>query len=189
MQKPNSFFFFFLDKERQQTLSGEMYLKIYKRIKHTLMRTVLFPHRMLLGRCYGSDSSAPVGNPTVRKPQDERGKTHHRNPGAENAVTGEAPQRPLLDRAWRPTPACLSLRTQPPARAQHPEALKAVSLPVNRVHLFLFLFSGGGGEGQTFPLERFLPLIVPAEFALSCCWTFLEFVFFSQQMSQKRCKD
>ena len=53
-----AFFFFFLDKERQQTLSGEMYLKIYKRIKHTLMITVLFPHRMLLGRCYQSDSSA-----------------------------------------------------------------------------------------------------------------------------------
>lgn len=90
--------------------------------------------------------------------------------------TGEAPQRPLLDRAWRPTPACLSLRSQPPARAWHPEALKVVSLPVNPAHVFLF--SGGGGKGKIFPLERFLPLIVPAEFALSCCWTFLELFFF-----------
>lgn len=61
-------------------------------------------------------------------------------------VTGEAPQRPLLDRAWRPTPACLSLRSQPPARAWHPEALKAVSLPVNPAHVFVFVFRWWGGR-------------------------------------------
>lgn len=101
-------FFFFLDKERQQTLSGEMYLKIYKRIKHTLMRTVLFPHRMLLGRCYQSDSSAGVIS-RCRKQGGQWGS--HRMGGGRpttltrlrtRTVTGEAPQRPLLDRASRP---------------------------------------------------------------------------------------
>lgn len=93
-------------------------------------------------------------------------------------MTGEAAQRPLLDRPWRPpTPACLRLRSQPPARAQHREALKAVSLLVNRVQLFLFL-GVCGGEGQIFPPERFLPLFVPAAFAVSCSWTFLEFFVF-----------
>lgn len=43
MQKPDFFFFI----KRDTDPFREMYLKIYKAIKHTLIRTVVFPHACL----------------------------------------------------------------------------------------------------------------------------------------------
>lgn len=133
---------------------------------------------MPLGRCYGSDH---LPGRRVRKPQDGV-KTDHSNPSAENTtVPGDAPQhpqpalRPLLarTRTLRIQPACASA----PSRRQSPTSRgpKAVSL---------FHSETWGAGGQIFPLERFLPPIWSALFALSCWWKFLEGFFFSADESK-----